>query len=168
MPIDEGERKTLIKDSIDKNLYLFLEYMEGYPTPFNDFLKIVVSLQDQLDSESFTELFVRVCTYPKIEDLKVTPEIVRNAVTFLVEKKRDDKAAYGLLRLIYLNNITLTFLHHSALVNFQEGYEQVILRFFKSINPLESQIVDSLPPSAFCFTTPVLQSLRDKGCSFST
>jgi hypothetical protein len=44
--MEEAERKSLIKDSIDKNLYLFLEYMEGYPTPFNDFLKIVVSLQD--------------------------------------------------------------------------------------------------------------------------
>jgi hypothetical protein len=30
------------------------------------------------------------------------------AIMFLVEKKRDDKAAYGLLRLIYLNNITLS------------------------------------------------------------
>ncbi len=46
MPMDESERRSLIKDSIDRNLYLFLEYMEGYPTPFNDFLKIVVSLQD--------------------------------------------------------------------------------------------------------------------------
>ncbi len=44
MPMEENERWSLIKDSIEKNLYLFLEYMEGYPTPFNDFLKIVVSL----------------------------------------------------------------------------------------------------------------------------
>jgi hypothetical protein len=109
-----------------------------------------------------------VCTYPKIEDLKVTPEIVQNAVNFLVEKKRDDKAAYGLLRLVYVNNISMTFLGQTVLVKFQDDYEQVILRFFKSISPLESQIIDSLPPSAFCFTTPVLQALRDKGCSFST
>ena len=138
MPMEEAERKSLIKDSIDKNLYLFLEYMEGYPTPFNDFLKIVVSLQNQLDSESFTELFVRVCTYPKIEDLNISSEIVQNAITFLVEKKRDDKAAYGLLRIIYLNNSTLSFLPHSRLVKFQQEYQQTILRFFKSINPLES------------------------------
>ncbi len=46
MPMEEAERRTLIKDSIEKNLYLFMEYMEGYPAPFNDFLKIVVSLQD--------------------------------------------------------------------------------------------------------------------------
>jgi hypothetical protein len=46
MPMEEIERRKIIKDSIEKNLYLFLEYMEGYPTPFNDFLKIVVSLQE--------------------------------------------------------------------------------------------------------------------------
>ena len=58
-------------------------------------------MQDQLDTASFTELFVRVCTYQNIEDLRVTFEMVCNAITFLVDKKRDDKAAYGLLRLIY-------------------------------------------------------------------
>ena len=59
----EEERKKLIKDTIDTNLFLFLEYMEGYQSPSNDFLKIVVGLQDQLEPSSFTELFVRVCTY---------------------------------------------------------------------------------------------------------
>jgi hypothetical protein len=49
-----------------------------------------------------------VCTYQKIEDLKVSTDMVLSAIMFLVEKKRDDKAAYGLLRLIYLNNITLS------------------------------------------------------------
>ena len=101
MPMTEEERQRLIKDTIDTNLFLFLEYMEGYQSPSNDFLKIVVGLKDQLDPASFTELFVRVCTYQKIEDLRVTPEMVRNAISFLVDKKRDDKAAYGLLRLIY-------------------------------------------------------------------
>jgi hypothetical protein len=61
-----------------------------------------------LEPSSFTELFVRVCTYQKIEDLKVSTDMVWTAIMFLVEKKRDDKAAYGLLRLIYLNNITLS------------------------------------------------------------
>ena len=106
MPMTEEERKKLIRDTIDTNLFLFLEYMEGYQSPSNDFLRIVVGLQDQLDPSSFTELFVRVCTYQKIEDLKVSPDMVRNAITFLVDKKKDDKAAYGLLRLIYQNNIT--------------------------------------------------------------
>jgi hypothetical protein len=81
---------------------------------------------------------VRVCTYQKIEDLKVTPDMVKNAVTFLVEKKRDDKAAYGLLRLIYLNNITLSSFTKTILIKFQDDYEQTILRFFKSISPLET------------------------------
>ncbi len=81
---------------------------------------------------------MRVCTYQKIEDLKVTPDMVKNAVTFLVEKKRDDKAAYGLLRLIYLNNITLSSFTKTILIKFQDDYEQTILRFFKSISPLET------------------------------
>jgi hypothetical protein len=34
--------------------------------------------------------------------------MVSSAINFLVEQKRDDKAAYGLLRLIYINNITLS------------------------------------------------------------
>ncbi len=68
----------------------------------------MVNLKDQLEASSFTELFVRVCTYQKIEDLKVSTDMVWSAIMFLVEKKRDDKAAYGLLRLIYLNNLTLS------------------------------------------------------------
>jgi hypothetical protein len=30
MPMSEEERENLIKDTIDTNLYLFLEYMENY------------------------------------------------------------------------------------------------------------------------------------------
>jgi hypothetical protein len=30
MPMSEEERAELIKATIDRNLYLFLEYMEGY------------------------------------------------------------------------------------------------------------------------------------------
>jgi hypothetical protein len=30
MPMGEIERKQLIKDTVDTNLFLFLEYMEGY------------------------------------------------------------------------------------------------------------------------------------------
>jgi hypothetical protein len=108
MPMTEEERATLVKATIDSNLFLFLEYMEGHQLPSNDFLKIVVTLKNELDPSSFTELFVRVCTYQKIEDLKVSTDMVWSAIMFLVEKKRDDKAAYGLLRLIYLNNITLS------------------------------------------------------------
>ncbi len=63
MQLNEDERTKLIKDTIDTNLFLFLEYMEEYQAPFNDFLKIVVGLQNQILPSSFTELFVRVCTY---------------------------------------------------------------------------------------------------------
>ena len=62
MAISEEERSKLIKNTIDTNLFLFLQFMENYPSPSNDFLKIVVSLEKQLDYSSFTELFVRVCS----------------------------------------------------------------------------------------------------------
>jgi hypothetical protein len=42
-----------------------------------------------------------VCRYSKIEDLSVSSEMVGDALTFLVEKKKDDKAAFGLLWLIH-------------------------------------------------------------------
>ncbi len=46
MQLTEEERTKLIKDTIDTNLFLFLEYMEEYQAPSNDFLRIVVGLQD--------------------------------------------------------------------------------------------------------------------------
>jgi hypothetical protein len=45
MPMTEEERLMLIKTTINSNLYLFLEYMESYQLPSNDFLKIVVALE---------------------------------------------------------------------------------------------------------------------------
>jgi hypothetical protein len=63
MPMNEEERSRLIKSTIENNLYLFLEYMESYQLPSNDFLKVIVALRDSLDPTSFTELFVRVCKY---------------------------------------------------------------------------------------------------------
>jgi hypothetical protein len=33
--------------------------------------------------------------------------MVEEAFNFLVDKKTDDRAAYGLLRIIFINNITL-------------------------------------------------------------
>ncbi len=68
----------------------------------------------------------------------MTTDMVNNAINFLVEKKKDDKAAYGLLRLIYLNNISLAGFSRTSLIKFQEDYQQTILRFFKGITPLES------------------------------
>jgi hypothetical protein len=46
MPMNEEERSRLIKSTIENNLYLFLEYMESYQLPSNDFLKVIVALRD--------------------------------------------------------------------------------------------------------------------------
>jgi hypothetical protein len=45
-PMTEEERANLIKSTIASNIFLFLEYMETYQLPSNDFLKIVVGLSD--------------------------------------------------------------------------------------------------------------------------
>ncbi len=111
---------------------------------------------------------MRVCCYQKIEDLVVTSEMVRNAVHFLVEKKTDPKAAYGLLRLIFLNKISLFSFPRAILVRFQVEYEQTILRFFKSLSICETQVAESLPPSAFCFTQPILRSISEGGKVFTS
>jgi hypothetical protein len=108
--------------------------MENYEAPWNDFLEIVLGLKGFIDKESFTELFVRVCIYQKIEDLKVTPAMVDDALTFLVDKKKDERAAYGLLRLIFINNISLNTFQKTALIRFQEDYEGAILKFFRTLS----------------------------------
>ncbi len=55
------ERASIIRDKIDENQFNFLEYMDNYPVPSPDFLRVIVALEDQLDSQDFTHLFVRVC-----------------------------------------------------------------------------------------------------------
>jgi hypothetical protein len=88
--------------------------------------------------------------------LKVTEGIVRDALIFLTEKKEDAKAAYGLLRLIYSNIISLKKFPRESLISFQRMYEQTILRFLKTLQENEQQVLESLPASSFCFTTPII------------
>jgi hypothetical protein len=44
--------------------------------------------------------------------------MVVNAITFLVDKKRDVRAAHGLLRLIYINKISLSTVSKTTLIRF--------------------------------------------------
>ena len=87
--------------------------------------------------------------------------MVDDALTFLVDKKTDERAAYGLLRLIFINNISLHTFQKTTLIRFQEDYEGTILKFFKTLSQVELHVTDSLPGSIFCFTTPILEALRD-------
>ncbi len=82
-----------------------------------------MGLESQIDQASFTEVFVRVCKYQKIEGLKVSTEMIKNGTLFLVENKKDDNAANGLLRLIYYNNISLSTFPIQLLIKFQESYD---------------------------------------------
>jgi hypothetical protein len=166
MQVTESDRQQLIRLTIDNNIFMLLKYMETYQPPFSDFLKIVVGLESQIDKASFTELFVRVCKYQKIEGLKVTSEIIRNAIQFLVDNKKDDTAANSLLRIINYHSISLTTFPVQLLVKFQSGYDQTILRFFKSLSLQKQIISESLPPTAFCFTSPILKAIQDGGKIF--
>jgi hypothetical protein len=64
--------------------------------------------------------------------------MVGDALLFLVEKKTDDKAAFGLLWLVYQNHISLHSFERTLLIKFQEDYNLTILRFFKSLNHIET------------------------------
>jgi hypothetical protein len=77
--------------------------MDNYNAPSADFLRIIIGLQNKLDEEDFTSLFVRVCSKNGGDPLVVTSTMVENALRFLVDKENDSQAAYGLLRLVNIN-----------------------------------------------------------------
>jgi len=97
------ERAAVIVEAIDKNLFDFLEYMDNYPVPSSDFLRIIIGLKDQLEEDSFTNLFVRVCSKNGGDPLVVTPIMVEKAIRFLCDVETNQQAAYGLLRLVFIN-----------------------------------------------------------------
>ena len=81
----EEDRASVILDAIDKNLFDFLEYMDNYPAPSHDFLRNIIGLRDKLDEDSFTGLFVHVCSKNGGDPLIVTPIMVERAIRFLVD-----------------------------------------------------------------------------------
>ena len=82
---------------------------------------------------------------------------------FLLEKKQDNIAAFGLLRLAFQNSLSFGAFPVKLLADFQNMYQQTILSFFKSIPLLKSQVIESLPPTCFIFTEPLLQVLKNGG-----
>ena len=55
----------------------------------------------KLEEETFTQLFVRVCALYKGEPLPVSADMIKQAIVFLVDNKKDNRATIGLLRLVY-------------------------------------------------------------------
>ncbi len=82
---------------------------------------------------------------------------------FLNDQKIDQQAAHGLLRLAFENRISLHGFEKAVLLKFQEMYEHAILRFYKTVNIKEAEIVPLLPPTCFLFTTPMLRTLYEGG-----
>lgn len=60
-----------------------------------------MELYDEFNSETSTKLFVRVCAMHRGEILIINEEMVNKAISFLVESKLDNIAAFGLLRLVF-------------------------------------------------------------------
>lgn len=89
--------------------------------------------------------------------------MIKQAIEFLVENKKDNRATIGLLRLTFQNNISLSYLPIDLLVGFQNAYEQVILQFFKNFAHIKSSVIESIPGTAFCFTAPLLLALKEDG-----
>jgi hypothetical protein len=83
----EEERASVILQAIDKNLFDFLEYMDNYPAPSSDFLRIIIGLKDKLDEDSFTSLFVRVCSKNGGDVLVVSASMVQKGIKFLAESE---------------------------------------------------------------------------------
>lgn len=63
MQMSREDRASLIEESINQNLWMFLEYMEKQQEPSGDFLEIIIDLKGKLDPVSFTEVFVRLCSF---------------------------------------------------------------------------------------------------------
>ena len=114
-----------------------------------------------MDEESFTELFVRVCAHPKLDDIVASERNIKSAVNFLIDKKKDTSSACGLLRIIYNNNICLTSFPTQSLLKFEQFYQKDILRFFRGLSSLPKQLVDIIPATMFCFTRPILNAIRE-------
>ncbi len=93
--------------------------MDNYPAPSHDFLRIIIGLRDKLDEESFTSLFVRVCSKNGGDPLIVTPIMVERAIRFLAVVEMNQQAAYGLLRLVFINQISLSKFDVDLLLAFQ-------------------------------------------------
>jgi len=53
-------------------------------------------------------LFVRVCIIHRGESLKIDASMVKQAMSFLLTSKTHPTAAFGLLKLTFENQITLT------------------------------------------------------------
>ena len=92
--------------------------------------------------------------------------MIRNAIQFLVDNKKDDNAANGCLRLIFSNKISLATFSVQLLVRLQDAYDQTILMFFRGLPIFKQHVSESLPPTAFCFSTPILKAIHEGGGVF--
>lgn len=61
--------------------------MDNYPAPSSDFLRIIIGLQDKLEEDIFTSLFVRVCSKNGGDVLVVSASMVQKGIKFLAESE---------------------------------------------------------------------------------
>ncbi len=83
----------------------------------------------------------------------------------MAESEINLQAAYGLLRLIFINQISLSKFDVDLLTSFEKLYNHAIIRFYKSIGIKDDEIIPLLPATCFIFTTPMLAALKQGGSS---
>lgn len=76
----------------------------------------------------------------------------------------DEQAAYGLLKLAYLNDISFKSFPLESLNKFQERYRVPLKRFVLFLDgTVDSKPLKCLPLTCFIFTHPFYNLLKDSG-----
>ena len=81
-------------------------------------MRIIVELLPKHHDDISTKLFVRVCALYKGEKLRISKEHIQKGMQFLVEKKKDQRASIGLLRLAFSNDISVSYIPVEMLLSF--------------------------------------------------
>lgn len=82
----------------------------------------------------------------------------------LANDTTDESAAYGLLKLAYLNDISFEKFPLDSLNRFQERYQMPLKRFMLYLEgPVDYKPLKCLPLTCFIFTHPFYNLLKDSG-----
>ena len=82
----------------------------------------------------------------------------------LANDTTDDPAAYGLLKLAYLNNISFKSFPLESLNRFQDRYQMPLKRFVLYLEgSVDYKPLKCLPLTCFIFTHPFYNILKDSG-----
>ena len=78
----------LIKEKIEDNLFLFLEFLETKLETSNEFLSLILELKPSMEEKTFKKLFARVCAIHQSDELEIDKDMALQGLSFLTEQKR--------------------------------------------------------------------------------